>query len=461
MSSYVVNTISVGQDPSFLSYDGTYLWVTNTLSGTVTQINAASGTTIRTISVGSNPYGISSNGINVWVAVQGTSNPGTLKKIDISTGDILETITVGNDPYAVLSNETKVWVANYGSNSVSVINISTSAVQTISVGTRPFGLSSDTNYIWVTNTGSSSITKINISTNAVLATISTGSSTQPFGISSDGTYLWVVIYNNNNLIKIDIANGDIIQTIPVGSGPIGVFSSEKYVWVTNNNSSTIVSKIDISSNTVVQDITVGLDPYGIVGDLTNVWVANFRGNSVSQILINDPEPLVCFLSNTKILTSNGYLSIQDLRKGDLIKTLKNGYKAIDMIGKREIYHPVNEQRIKDQLYRCKKENYPELTEDLMITGCHSILVDWLIQEQGENIMKDFGDIYITEDKVRLPAYLDDKTCIYEYPGTYTIYHLALENEDYYNNYGIYANGLLVESCSKRYLLEYSNMELLF
>ena len=457
--SYVVNTISVGQNPSFLSYDGTYLWVTNTLSGTVTQINAASGTTIRTIPVGSNPYGISSNGINVWVAVQGTSNPGTLKKIEISTGNILETITVGNVPYAVLSNETKVWVANYNSNSVSVINISTSAVQTISVGTRPFGLSSDANYIWVTNTASSSITKINISTNAVLATISTGSSTQPYGISSDGTYVWVGIYNTNSLIKIDSATGGIVQTITVGSGPIGVFNSEKYVWVTDDKTN-IVSKIDISSSTVVQDITVGNNPYGIVGDFTIVWVANFRSNSVSQILINDSEPFACFLSNTKILTSNGYLSIQDLRKGDLIKTLKNGYKAIDMIGKREIYHPVNEQRIKDQLYRCKKENYPELTEDLIITGCHSILVDWLIQEQGENIMKDFGDIYETEDKARLPAYLDEKASVYEVPGTYTIYHLALENDDYYGNYGIYANGLLVESCSKRYLLEYSNMELL-
>jgi len=41
----------------------------------------------------------------------------------------------------------------------------------------------------------------------------------------------------------------------------------------------------------------------------------------------------------------------------------------------------------------------------------------------------------------------------------TIYHLALENENYFSNYGIYANGLLVESCSKRYLKELSGMEL--
>jgi hypothetical protein len=50
--------------------------------------------------------------------------------------------------------------------------------------------------------------------------------------------------------------------------------------------------------------------------------------------------------------------------------------------------------------------------------------------------------------------------VYETPGTYTIYHLALEHDDYYYNYGIYANGLLVETCSKRYLQELANMELI-
>ena len=48
--------------------------------------------------------------------------------------------------------------------------------------------------------------------------------------------------------------------------------------------------------------------------------------------------------------------------------------------------------------------------------------------------------------------------VYEVPGEYTIYHVALENEDNYMNYGIYANGLLVETCSKRYLKELSGME---
>jgi hypothetical protein len=62
--------------------------------------------------------------------------------------------------------------------------------------------------------------------------------------------------------------------------------------------------------------------------------------------------------------------------------------------------------------------------------------------------------------LRLFTYLDDKAEPYSKEGTFTIYHLALENENYFSNYGISENGLLVESCSKRYLTELSGMELI-
>lgn len=173
------------------------------------------------------------------------------------------------------------------------------------------------------------------------------------------------------------------------------------------------------------------------------------------------DPLVCFKEDTKILTDQGYKPIQELRKGDLVKTLKHDFKPIALIGKREIYHPYLKERIKDQLYLCSKTEYPELFQDLIITGCHSILVDnFTCEEQKEQAILVNGDLFGTDYKYRLPACVDKRTTVFANPGTYTIYHLALENEDYYMNYGIYANGLLVESCSKRYLKELSNMELI-
>ena len=99
-------------------------------------------------------------------------------------------------------------------------------------------------------------------------------------------------------------------------------------------------------------------------------------------------------------------------------------------------------------------------EDLIITGCHSILVDEFKEGEREKANELLGDVFITDNKYRLPACVDEGASIYEIPAPHFIYHLALENDDYKMNYGIYANGLLVETSSKRHLKEISKMELL-
>jgi hypothetical protein len=180
------------------------------------------------------------------------------------------------------------------------------------------------------------------------------------------------------------------------------------------------------------------------------------GNGSVIITVSYTYP--CFKEGTKLLTDKGYKLIETLKKGDLIKTLLNDYKSIDMIGYREINHQASNDRIKDQLYKCENKDYPEVFEDLVLTGCHCILVDgFTTEKERERTIEVNGNIYVTDKKYRLPACVDERTSVYEKPGKYVIYHVALENEDYYMNYGIYANGLLVETCSKRYLKELSNM----
>lgn len=186
----------------------------------------------------------------------------------------------------------------------------------------------------------------------------------------------------------------------------------------------------------------------------NLTTAGFNPAAITLAAAAAP----CFKEDTKILTDKGYIPIQNLRKDDLVKTLLNDYKPIVMIGKREMFHLASNERIKDQLYKCSQIEYPEVFEDLIITGSHAILVDNFVSEsQKEKVIEINNDTYVTNNKYRLPACVDDRASIYETPGEYTIYHLALEHDDYYSNYGIYANGLLVETCSKRYLKELSNM----
>jgi len=173
-----------------------------------------------------------------------------------------------------------------------------------------------------------------------------------------------------------------------------------------------------------------------------------------------PPPYPCFKEGSRILTIDGYVPVERLRKGDLIQTLKNSYLPIVMIGKSTIYNSGDKERIKDRLYTLSSYNYPDLTEDLVLTGCHSVLMDKLTKQQENDILEKYGEYNITDGKVRLETYMDSRSQPYKKEGNFTIYHLALENENYFSNYGIWANGLLVESCSKRYLTELSNMKLL-
>ena len=137
----------------------------------------------------------------------------------------------------------------------------------------------------------------------------------------------------------------------------------------------------------------------------------------------------------------------------------DGYKAIDTIGTSKIYNPANSMRSKNRLYKYSKENHPELKEDLVITGCHAVLVSDLSEEERSDLIDIQGKVYVTADYYRLIACVDKRAQPYEKEGLFNIWHLALENDNYYFNYGIYANGLKVETASKRMMKEMSGMDL--
>ena len=255
-----------------------------------------------------------------------------------------------------------------------------------------------------------------------------------------------------------------------GSGSnTGLYYSQNsgQTWIQSNQTNGNFTSVFMNQNNAIAGSNIGLY---YSSDYGHTWYPTNVTSGVSAVFMNQnnrlaggPQTyyytvLVCFKEGTKILTDKGYLPIQDLKKGHLVKTV-NDFIPIHAIGKREIYHPAAQNRDKDQLYKCSPENFP-VFEDLVITGCHSILVDEFKEGEREKTIEINGDAYVTENKYRLPASVDERTTVYETPGTYTIYHLALENDDYYNNYGVYANGLLVETCSKRYLKELANMDLI-
>jgi len=174
----------------------------------------------------------------------------------------------------------------------------------------------------------------------------------------------------------------------------------------------------------------------------------------------------CFLEGTTILCQvdgvEKYIPVEQLKKGTLVKTSLDGYKPVVLLGKGTIQNPENDERIENRLYKCSTSKYPELKEDLYITGCHSILEFPITEKQKEDTIKHSGRLFVTDKKYRLMACVDERAEPWNSKGEFTIWHFALENSDERMNYGVYANGgLLVETCSIRFLKNHSNMKCSF
>lgn len=171
----------------------------------------------------------------------------------------------------------------------------------------------------------------------------------------------------------------------------------------------------------------------------------------------------CFLEGTTVLCYvdgiEKYVPVEELKKGMLVKTCLDGYKPVSLIGKGTIENAGDNERRENRLYKCSTINYPQLTNDLYITGCHSILEYPITEKQKETIIRHIDKLYVTDNKYRVMAYLDERTEPWNSRGTYMIWHFAVEDNDERRNFGVYVNGgLLVETCSIFYLKNKSNME---
>lgn len=252
--------------------------------------------------------------------------------------------------------------------------------------------------------------------------------------------------SNVSHIPMRWIKGDTLPHIDTG---VSEFENTYLVYLTNSEGSFTLedTSYPITENTGfvfsegLQHMTegTGLVPRLLLGPM----------NEFAQpvgVAPGPPPTAVCFLEGTEILCENGYVPIEGLKCGDLVKTL-NGYKAIVGIKKDTLVNPGTDERTVNRLY--------SYDDKLYVTGAHSVLVDSLTQDQKEKtaahlglfFIEDVEKLFVAENKCKLMAYLDDRAKPWASEGVYTIWHVALENDDKNANYGIYANGYLVESCS--------------
>jgi len=221
-----------------------------------------------------------------------------------------------------------------------------------------------------------------------------------------------------------------------------------------------VSEIYIGENT---NIFTFKNVYLMAG-LNVLYIYNITTSSIGptfQIEVSS----VCFKEGTKILCKNGYLPIEQLNETVYVKTNKNGYKKIKYLIKTKMIN--SSKKTINKLYVMKKSEKNGLIKDLYVTGSHALLKDELSEKEEKKmnmLLSNFKDIKYDrkiDDKYRLLACFDKRFEEYNEEGYFNIYHIVLEDDNkFYRNYGIYANGILAESTMEDTLSKMNHYDLI-
>ena len=188
---------------------------------------------------------------------------------------------------------------------------------------------------------------------------------------------------------------------------------------------------------------------GQVQGITDNGVVSPIGTSGAQIFA-DPN---CFAFDTKILTVSDsgkemYVPIQELKQGDLVKTYNDTPKKIRYVSKSTIRNGGENKKLR--LYKKVKTESNGLLEDLTMTGAHALLLDEKDPEyQNRKFIHKFGNYGSKKihDKCLMKCGLSPDFEEVQDTEEHPVYHVLLENEKgEVEIYGIWANGVLVESC---------------
>ncbi|HJR98095.1 MAG TPA: ABC transporter substrate-binding protein [Actinomycetota bacterium] len=139
----------------------------------------------------------------------------------------------------------------------------------------------------------------------------------PRGVTHGLDSLWVTDQESSTLVRVDPETFGVDERIPVGAGPTGVTTAEGFVWVANTDDRTI-SVVDPQAHRVVQTIVVGNGPSGIVADGDRVWVANSVDATVSEIDAIDGRVIDTYAvgeSPTGLTAAEGAIWVANERSG--------------------------------------------------------------------------------------------------------------------------------------------------
>ena len=356
------------------------------------------------------------------------------------------------------------------------------AGQPIAIVHNPFYVAGGNNFLYFTTiaTANNSIYSVSEITGTETLTGGTGSATITRVTTFVGGLLWgITIDDTENLYvttsfvfsyylaRISLTDPDRHNLSYVALSPAGpslsrsrgvIFDGSFNLYLTDEDNNRVLKTRPKGFEFGGPSSIVNGDAYYSLDKRTTYLHDISNNNLVTTFLLNPAE---CFKKGTKILCENDiYIPIEELKIGTLVKTYKHGYKKVTTILYDKLFNKLSNdttsnnsiQNIRSQMYTYSRESNPKLIEDLHLTGGHSLLLDTLTDDETDNMKQirwPTKEEYFVEDKYKLLACFNRNLRIATEQDV-DVYHFTLDPPERANSshvYGIYANGILAESCS--------------
>jgi YVTN family beta-propeller protein len=229
----VSRTISLGEytrphGAMFLPGDESRVVVTSETTQRVLVVNLAAGAVekaIETGATGSHMVALTGDGRRAWTANIGS---GSVSEINLATGALLRTIAVAprTEGIAVTPDGRQVWVGSNTNGTVSVIDTpSGNVVATLTGFTLPYRLaiSADGRTAIICDPQGDRIHVADVAQRKVLWSIGSLGSPRGVNISADGRTAFVTLNADRSVAIIDLETRQLDRKLPVGASPDGVW----------------------------------------------------------------------------------------------------------------------------------------------------------------------------------------------------------------------------------------------
>jgi DNA-binding beta-propeller fold protein YncE len=294
-------TIGVGNGPVAIAVGGGFVWVANSLDGTVSKIDPRTngGQVVDKITVGNGLTGVAYGLGRVWVA---NSVDRTVEPIDPRTDSAGAPIPIDTGADAIAVGDGAVWVTGRSAGVLARLDPASGSVTPINVGNAPAAVAAAPGAVWVANSQDATVSRIDPVRNRGVGAIPVGEG--PSGIAvAPGDMGWVSNALSGTLSKIDPRSGDVVRSVPIGDEPQRVALGVGRVYVaargpTNaHRGGTLTVAVATPANAFQLGIAKALDPvYGF-------------GDSESEVLMLTNDGL---LGYPRAGGAEGYRVVPDL-----------------------------------------------------------------------------------------------------------------------------------------------------